>query len=130
MKQEHKDNLIKGANWLKENITQNQFNMGCFRSYCDTIGCALGWMPRAFPDPIEPDYCPDHEYYRRVSLRLFGLSSLCDGWEWCFSGDWSSTDNTVRGAVSRMKWLAEKGLPDNWGEQMGGHEPLCYMEEE
>ena len=63
MKQEHRDNLIKLADYILNNVSDKHFNMESYRSdangvitafisfgNCGTIGCALGWAPFALTE--------------------------------------------------------------------------------
>lgn len=86
---------------------------------CGTVACALGHAPLLFPP--EKD-----ESWATYSLRVFGLKEHHDEWLWVFGPAWAHTDNTKEGAVARIEWLIDKGLPANWRDQMDGEDAICY----
>ena len=128
----NKGNLSKLADYLETEVKQKQFDMDLyrsdevgrmcdFRSYhdCGTVGCALGWAP--FVEGLEPiDQEFDDDHYMGVSLifasyqrRVFDLSTIA--WEWCFSDEWRSYDNTPKGAAKRIRYFVEHGqVPFGW----------------
>jgi len=131
----NKENLLRMAKHLK-NVPRKLFSMEMFR-YCDnsgdmipecnSVGCIIGhcvildeWeeVPKVF-GVID---------FLQWSEKFTGILSLSPEWHWCFSGKWSTVDNTVDGAIARIIWLLENGLPENWHKQMCGKQPLCYTD--
>lgn len=89
------------------------------KTECGTVGCALGWLPSVgIPKTSE-------ENWIQYSKRVLGFSEGYE-WDWLFSEQWRRTDNTPQGAAKRIKVLLEKGLPNDWREQMRGDCSLCY----
>lgn len=88
-------------------------------SNCGAVACAVGHAPSAGIKPKK-----DEDWWDYSDRALIPTDTY--EWEWCFGGDWWTIDNTPQGAGKRIQWLLEKGLPDNWSEQMDGDDPLCY----
>ena len=83
-------------------------------SDCGSVGCGLGWAP--FVKGLEPieerDYHPrtsgddvfgGHLNFEAYSTRLFKLTDA--EWDFLFTNEWSEFDDTVEGAVDRIKYL-------------------------
>lgn len=86
---------------------------------CGTVACAAGHGPLA---GIKPK---DREGWGEYVDRVFALSN--DEFGWCFTGGWSAIDNTPHGAAARIRWMLDKGLPENFHTQLRGDAPLCYL---
>jgi len=138
---EHELNLLKLADYLFElarpnvlliGVPRARFSMAVFtedegwsdgkRTTCGTIGCAVGHGPYA-GIPKRAD-----EIWVQYAGRVFGIAPHIkeDEWEWCFSDKWAGIDNTPKGAAQRIMWLLDKGLPEDWEDQMDGDSELCY----
>lgn len=109
----------------------DHFDMGCYHSQsagltkevasCGAVACAVGHgLAAGIPS------MPEDWDWGRYSHRAFTPAG--GFWIWCFSYDWEHVDNTPHGAAKRIRWLLEKGLPENWQDQMNGRAPLCYKE--
>jgi hypothetical protein len=77
---------------------------------CNTAACALGHSFAAgLPynnESFWEDYCQD----------VFGISVNSRIYDWCFSSDWTETDNTPKGAAKRIYYLLEnETIPVNFG---------------
>lgn len=126
---EQRANLLKLAEYLERPQLQAKFDMRAFTQFpedaftpmteCGSVGCAVGHGPYAGV-PKLPD-----EFWDQYSERAFTDDS--NEWRWLFSFRWRSADNTPFGAASRIRWLLDKGLPENWEEQLDGKVPLCYV---
>lgn len=126
------NNLRILAKYLRENVSDKQFDMENYRAdsdldrintfdnlrSCGTVGCAMGWAPYAFN-------MSDEEFNERVS-RLSGTSfyefwsrlasdlfmkdepyfSDSSVWHYLFDGEWSDYDNTRSGAIERLELVA------------------------
>ena len=88
---------------------------------CGTVACALGHFP-SFGMPGLHD-----EEWIGYSYRVTGLDICRAGeWDWCFGQDWAYTPyNAAKHAASRIWWLLDRGLPDDWLPQIVGNVPLC-----
>ena len=128
----NKENLLKLADYLDGEVTQEQFNMAWYRTAndgritdfynthdCGSVGCALGWSP--FVKGLEPHDCDyvdlgddygEYLNFRDYSARVFDLSS--SEWTWCFDSYWVKIDNTPSGAAKRIRYLVEHGIPLEW----------------
>jgi hypothetical protein len=85
---------------------------------CGTAACALGWAPAAGLT-VPPRY---------IFTTYLGLSGV--NWfdfakdfvgdrnlahSWCFSGNWTTIDNTPHGAAARIRYLLHRGdVPANF----------------
>ena len=71
-----------------------------------------------------------HSKYSYMTTHFFpnfGVSYAARCYyEWCFSECWKDTDNTASGCAKRIKYLLEKGIPENWFSQMVGTNELSY----
>lgn len=128
-------NLRKLAAYLLKGDLMAEFNMSRYSdcpsngvTECGTVGCAVGHGPYA-GIPKKKD-----ETWEGYAYRCFLNWQNSDGdlgrgphWRWCFGGEWTYADNTPKGAAKRILWLLDKGLPDNWAEQMSCKEKLCYV---
>lgn len=91
---------------------------------CGAVACALGHGIAAGVKNWKK-----FDEWNAYGHHYFGLEGWSDEWEWCFSGDWHYRDNTPQGAALRIKWLLEKGLPNNHVDQLYNEEvSLCYLE--
>ena len=131
-----RENLQLMANHLKTNVNQDNFDMGKYRGLYDTInpvcgsaGCVIGTCSVLDADNVITNFTDtDGEiYFMDWSEDFTGLYRGEDEWAWCFDSTWKTTDNTPTGAALRIEWLLNNGLPENWKNQMYGHEKLCYM---
>ena len=89
------------------------------RSECGTVACAAGHLVR-----IESPH--EGESWLDFIGRITGVTHHLFSWDWLFAQVWVHTDNTAFGASKRIRYFLEKGVPENWGNQMRGGEPLCY----
>lgn len=121
-----KGNLLKLADYLEFNVTQEMFNMQNYRSNkdgdsihfksaadCGTVGCALGYGPLVEGlEAIDMEFFKN--YYNGVYLdfydyckRVFGISNFDKKWGFLFEADWYSHDNTPKGAAARIRYLVD-----------------------
>jgi hypothetical protein len=120
------------ANYIK-NIPQESFNMITYRKgdtksiECNSIGCVIGHCVSLDRSKTIPRYHESEEIdFEKWSGRFTGLGYYDNEWDWCFSADWSDTDNTPIGASKRIEWLLKHGIPKNWKDQIFGNAELCY----
>lgn len=134
---QQKKEMYEFLDWLQENVIPGNFDMADFREnmsndkieVCGTSACVCGWMPQYFKSrgweiPYDQDQCIDFH----LMPRRFGIDPKHNAlqWDWCFAGWWSGTDNSVEGAIARIKYLYENKLPINWRDQMFGGVKLSY----
>lgn len=126
--QKQRDNLKKLSEYLLKDNLKAEFDMSCYNDsgfsssledHCGTVGCAVGHGPYA---GIYKNKGDDWGEYARKSFTS-GEGSL---YKWCFDSFWVSTDNTPKGAGLRIKWFLEKGIPDDYRNQMFRKSQLCY----
>ncbi len=86
---------------------------------CGTVACAAGHGPMA---GIKPK---SGERWIEYVDRVFALKN--SEFHWCFTGDWDGVDNTPHGAAARIRWMLDKGVPEDAHDQSYGHAPLCYV---
>jgi hypothetical protein len=87
----------------KDPSFQERFTMECYNSAydgCNTAGCVIGHSVRLNPSLFYTDYAEWSENFTGLSCHSFE-------WGWCFSSAWEYIDNTVEGAISRIKALLE-----------------------
>ena len=126
----NKENLQRMADYIRT-IPQEKFNMVAWRDgdtnkhECDSVGCVVGHC--TVLDKIEniPFTSLGSIDFTRWSEDFTGIYTR-EEWNWCFSDEWHEVDNTPEGAALRIEWLLEKGLPEDWEEQMNSEVPLCY----
>lgn len=132
----HEKRLLKLATYLDNSVSQEQFDMGIYRSWdaakkykvkdkrhtsskkvfndpnlCGTVGCALGYAPIA--TGIYPKY--------NFSLSLITIASSINWlkyaletlglnnypYDFLFHQKWASIDNTPKGAAARIRFLVD-----------------------
>ena len=127
----NKRNLLKLAHYLETVVEAQEmaFDMSDYREdesgpnephTCGTAACALGYAPHVIP-PL-----PGERYWVSYGNRAFEMDN--SEWDWCFNSDWAGPDNTAAGAAKRIRHLCERGLPENWEEQMLGKAPYIFAE--
>ena len=99
--------------------------------WCGTVGCVVGHGVLA-GIPARDDQTSWSEYSKNfVSLACDSYGDVAPAyatpsclnlmvWDWCFSADWSRTDNTPEGAAKRIFWMLEFGIPQDFNAQMLG----------
>lgn len=142
----HVENLLKLALYLLDLPEgYSQFNMAVFyeenylgdrgRGYaeCGTVACAVGHAPRALsldpPDIVCPDESGDRVEIEELWLGWSNqhLGSLnAQVWQFCFTGFWTSRDNTPQGAAARIIYAVTCESPRrlNGPDFMGGNSGL------
>lgn len=141
MTEQQRDNLRKLANYLMDLPAEraDQFDMQCFASRLDGEGVFPHALPLSEPPPCGTVCCAaGHGPAAGIATKhakstwseyihdAFGVQWESAECKWCFSGGWYVFDNTHHGAAKRILWMLDKGVPDNWCEQMIGKNPLCY----
>jgi hypothetical protein len=131
------DNLKKLADFVST-IPQEQFDMSILRDlrdnfsdkHCNTVGCVVGHMMSIIPDGEIIYYNhTDRINFFLTARRWLDITSGQSVSLFLFSHLWEKTDNTVNGAVNRIKYLIKyKQLPSNWQDQLEGITPLTYNE--
>lgn len=89
------------------------------RTDCGCVGCLIGVMSYYIPKKIS-------ESWMNYGLRI--LNCDCNTYNYLTSSDWYITDNTLEGAIARIKYVNYHGLPDDWGNQLLGIAPLSYKD--
>jgi len=127
----NRENLSSMADYI-ETIPQEKFDMNTYRRgesvkhACGSVGCILGHCTILDERPLPVDYYADIAF-ASWSLEFTGLNPNSDEWDYLFSSFWTYGDNTPTGAAKRIRHFLEKGLPQDWHEQMHGRAPLSYM---
>jgi hypothetical protein len=131
------DNLKKLAEFVST-IPQEKFNMSILRDvnagfsnkHCNSVGCIVGHMTSIIPeDQIIYYLSTDSINFFATARNWLDIQEKQSTALFLFSHVWGETDNTVTGAVNRIKYLLKyKQLPDNWRDQMEGRSPLTYNE--
>ena len=99
---------------------------------CGTAACAVGWAPLFIPpgeDILEDSNVHGAKVFNyNTYSEAYLLPTDNDWWDWCFSGNWSSVDNTRLGAAYRISVLLEADETDLRAGPPLGNE--CISEEE
>lgn len=128
--EEARDNIKQLAEYLKlqaglmDHNQKSGFNMAHYfneenvQHVCGTSACAVGHYG------IMIGGVPEEFGLRLPDKGIVGWVNLCDGfigisargetgdvWDWLFSDRWHLTDNTLLGAVARIEYFLEYGLP-------------------
>ena len=128
----NRKNLKRMADYIRT-IPQSRFNMKFYGSdfemipECHSVGCAIGHCSvfATKKDLNKYNICNEFDFVA-WSEKFTGLKAGLKKWSWCFAGSWNEIDNTPEGAVKRIEWLLNYGLPDDYIEQQNGTKPLCY----
>jgi hypothetical protein len=72
---------------------------------CGSQACVVGHAAMFFEPLVS-------ENWYEFSKRLF-VTELIE-WEWCFSEDWADYDNTLLGAIKRLAYYLEHGVPEEF----------------
>lgn len=136
------NNLSKLADVL-DTVDDSGFDMvhfsvdsnGCKRGVsapdpeCATVACAAGHLPLV----VEPHTSESTEdewegYVNRVTGVdvVSDIAGDLDGWDWLFITNWCRVDNTAKGAAQRIRYMLNKGIPNDASCQIMGLKPLCY----
>jgi len=127
----NKENLKLMADYI-ETIPQEKFDMERFRTgeikhhECDSVGCVIGHCTVLDKNPLPLHKSGDIAFYA-WSKEFTGLPSLSPDWQYLFSSEWETVDNTPVGAASRIRHFLENGLPQDGREQMEDNAPLSYL---
>lgn len=112
----NRKNLQRIADMLLE-IPEDKFDISSYREndsgnpICNSVGCVIGHATKLDIENIKQNYISRLGGCIRFfnwSLEFTGLKDLKE-WDWCFSGDWSTVDNTIEGARQRILYLLDKG---------------------
>lgn len=118
------EKLILLRNWLEANKNDINLNMGSYRQgkdgnsvafvshhNCGTVGCVLGWSPFVKGlEPIEDDYVRSfgkHVDFLAYSDRVFNIEAGSNIWNFLFSANWKSINNTTEGAINRLTYVID-----------------------
>lgn len=144
MNAHQKANLESLSNYLKGPL-QAEFNMAQFHDgadsaspTCGTVGCAVGHATLAIePLAMNPGHYYPESYYS-YAKRVLGVDYIAKEWDWMFSDKWAlrhdddtgeeitGPDNTPQGAAARIDVFLQRGVPEDYLQQMYGEVPLCY----
>lgn len=81
---------------------------------CGSSACAIGFAPFA---GIRKK---SGESFNEYCWRALGVDAGDDSreFQWCFSSDWTSADNTPTGAAKRIQYLLDNSL-EEWNGSIG-----------
>ena len=115
----NKLNLDKLADFLENEITDEQFDMKYYRSnngrnvnfisknHCGTVGCALGWSPFIIPEQNEDFSCLRLDFGKYLE-RVFNIDENSIYYEYMFGFKWTYTgfESTRLAAIGRIRDVA------------------------
>ena len=114
-----RDNLTQLYTYLTSHELKTRFSMHMYawnpeddeefrpqrvENECGTVACLAGHGPIA---GIKPASYEDWSSYVRNHLTLGNMKL----YSWLFSGDWGDIDNTLPGALARLKTYLDTGIP-------------------
>ncbi len=114
----NKQRLLDAADWAYENIPPESFDMSYYRlgqmkePKCDSIGCLVGYLTEIDYDNVIKNYLFSKIgiSFRKWSGDYFDLNEI--QWKYVFSSMWAFFDNSLDGAIERMRRLAN-GMTDD-----------------
>ena len=137
-------NWTKLADFVEKNVPPSKFGMHYFfkaqnetfvypqsiiteyYTQCGTVACMVGH------GPLAGFKAKEWETWNRYSSRVFGCATDMQGltFHFLFGGAWTSIDDTPEGAVARIRWALENGIPsiNAVTKMLAGQAPLCYVD--
>jgi hypothetical protein len=108
----NKQRLLDAADWAEKNIDPKMFDMTIYRSVdesspeCNSLGCMVGHLTAIDADNIGKNYIRSDGSikFAQWSRDYFELEVY--EWGYVFSAAWAEVDNTLEGAIARMRRLA------------------------
>lgn len=97
---------------VMEGVENNNFTMSIFShtNECGTIGCILGHCKPALDTAgefFERDFSEWGDWYLGLPPETESMDDTI--WVYLFSSSWDVVDNTVEGAIARMKHCLDLG---------------------
>lgn len=113
---EQRDNLELLAGYLLSNNLKAEFDMSTYDQYeddniyhenCGSVGCAIGHGPYA-------GIPKNNEHWEDYCARVFGIDINSLAHLWCFSAYWENYDNSPESAATRILYMLENGVPEEF----------------
>jgi hypothetical protein len=113
----NKQRLLDAADWAEKNIDPKMFDMSDYRTgdknkpECDSIGCMVGHLTAMDAENVMENYLNRYGniHFLNWSRDLFEVEGY--EWDYLFNESWAQVDNTLEGAIARMRRLAN-GMTD------------------
>jgi hypothetical protein len=113
----NKQRLLEAADWAEKNIDPKMFDMSDYRTgdknkpECDSIGCMVGHLTAMDAENVMENYLNRYGniHFLNWSRDLFEVEGY--EWDYLFNESWAQVDNTLEGAIARMRRLAN-GMTD------------------
>lgn len=122
----NKENLQRMVDYLKSGaVPQEKFDMICYHPLdneirseenytwiqehiCETAGCVIGHCINLDTDLFKKQFHNASNglikgVFTRWSEEFTGLSAISKLWNFMFSGEWDTLDNTIKGAITRIE---------------------------
>jgi hypothetical protein len=108
----NKQRLLDAADWAEKNIDPKMFDMSDYRTgdknkpECDSVGCMVGHLTAIDAENVEENYLNRYRdiKFEQWSKDYFELEDY--EWDYLFNETWAELDNTLEGAIARMRRLA------------------------
>jgi hypothetical protein len=108
----NKQRLLEAADWAEKNIKPEMFDMQMFRHgqdskpECDSTGCMVGHLTAINAENFVENYLNSYGNinFLNWSRDYFELKDY--EWSYLFHESWAEVDNTLEGAIARMRRLA------------------------
>jgi hypothetical protein len=118
----NKQRLLDAADWAEKNIDPKMFDMGQYRTgseqkpECNSVGCMVGHLTAIDAKNVMENYLNRYGNikFEQWSIDYFEVDGL--EWRYLFSYRWTKADNTLEGAIARMRRLAS-GMTEEEIEQ-------------
>jgi hypothetical protein len=113
----NKQRLLDAADWAEKNIDPKMFDMGHFREgqhtkpECDSTGCMVGHLTAIDAENFVENYLNSYGNINFLNWSRDYFEVKGYEWSYLFHESWAEVDNTLEGAIARMRRLAN-GMTD------------------
>jgi hypothetical protein len=123
----NKQRLLDAADWAEKNIEPRMFDMICYRTgdeqnpECDSVGCMVGHLTTIDAENVMENYLNG---YGRINFGQWSTDYFEVNhyeWDYLFNENWAEVDNTLEGAIDRMRRLANGMSEEEIKEELKKH---------
>jgi hypothetical protein len=122
----NKQRLLEAADWAEKNIDPKMFDMGHYREgqhtpECNSVGCMVGHLTAIDADNIGKNYIRSDGSIKFAQWSTYYFELEVYEWGYVFSAAWAEVDNTLEGAIARMRRLANGMSEEEIFEELEKH---------